>query len=443
MSKRVLVFAIFVGLGTASLPASDQIPAPPQAQPVAIVGATLHPVSGAVVEGGTVVFEAGKITAIGRGVSVPDNATVIEASGKHVYPGLIDAFTAIGLSEVSSVRGTRDGREAGTINPNARAEVSVNPGSEIIPVTRANGIALALTVPSGGTISGTSALLRLDGWTWEDLTMKAPVGMHVNWPNMTISTSRWVRQSEEEQKSARSRALTALDDAFSDARAYRKARMSESGAGARDHLSDLRWEAMMPVFGGDLPVIVSANNIQQIQAAVAWADAEGIELIILGGADAWRVSDLLVAHDVPVIVTGTHRTPSRRWEDFDAPFTVPAKLYKAGVKFCISSGMSWGGTPTAASTRNLPYHAGTAAAYGLPAEEALKAVTLYAAEILGIADRAGSLAEGKDATLIITDGDPLEIPTHVERMFIEGRDIDLSSRHTMLYDKYRTKYSQP
>jgi imidazolonepropionase-like amidohydrolase len=199
----------------------------------------------------------------------------------------------------------------------------------------------------------------------------------------------------------------------------------------------------MPVFSGDLPVIVAANNIQEIQAAVAWADAEDLKLIIMGGADAWRVTDLLVAHHIPVIVTGTHRLPSRRWEDFDTPFTLPAKLYEAGVKFCISSGMSWGGTPTAASTRNLPYHAGTAAAYGLPALEALKAVTVYPAQILGFADRAGSLAEGMDATLIITDGDPLEIPTHVERMFIEGRDIDLTSRHTMLYEKYRTKYSQP
>jgi imidazolonepropionase-like amidohydrolase len=248
-----------------------------------------------------------------------------------------------------------------------------------------------------------------------------------------------VRQSEDEQKKERDQALTALEDALNDARAYRTARMSGDG----QHLSDLRWEAMMPVFTGELPVFVSANDIQEIQAAVAWADREGLKLIIQGGADAWRVSDLLAARHVPVVVTGTHRMPSRRWEDFDAPFTVPAKLYKAGVKFCISSGMSWGGTPTAASTRNLPYHAATAAAYGLPPEEALKAVTIYAAEILGIADRAGALAVGMDATLIITDGDPLEIPTHVERMFIEGRDIDLTSRHTMLYEKYRTKYSQP
>ncbi len=210
----------------------------------------------------------------------------------------------------------------------------------------------------------------------------------------------------------------------------------------RPHKADLRWEAMIPVLEGEIPVVVVANNIQQIEAAVAWAVEEGLRLIIWGGADAWGVTDLLVEHDVPVIVSGTNRRPSRRWEDFDAPFSLPRKLHEAGVAFCISGAMSYGGTPTTSNARNLPYEAAKAVAYGLPPDQALKSVTLYPAQILGVADRVGSLAVGKDATLIVTDGDPLETQTQVERMFIQGRDVDLTSRHTMLNQKYQTRYGQ-
>lgn len=424
-----------------SVPAfgSTSIPAAPQTGPVALVGGTVHSVSGEEVTGGTVVFESGKITAVGKGVTIPSDAVVIDVTGKHVYPGLIDAYTSIGLTEVGSVRGTVDQSETGRINPNARTEVSVNPESEIIPVTRANGIALAVAAPSGGTVSGRSALLRLDGWTWEDMTYKAPLALHVDWPAMTISTSRYSRRSEEEQKQERAQALAALDEAFSQARAYRQAKLAD---GAPVLLHDLRWEAMLPVFSGELPVMVLANSIQEIQGAVGWAAAEGVRLIIVGGADAWRLTDLLVEKKVPVIIAGSNRVPSRRGEAYDAPFTLASKLYEAGVKFCFSSDISYTGAGDASNARNLPYEAATAAAFGLPKSEALKSVTLYPAQILGVADRLGSLEAGKDATLIVTDGDPLEIPTHVERMYIEGRQIDLSSRHTQLYEKYRTKYSR-
>jgi imidazolonepropionase-like amidohydrolase len=432
--KRFLILTLFAVLAGHAL-ASDQIPAPDQARPIAITGATIYPVSGPAIPGGVIVFDNGKITAMGKDVQIPSDATTIDARGKRVYPGLISAYSSIGLTEVGSVRGTNDTRETGRINPNVKAEVSVNPGSEIIPVTRANGIATALVAPEGGTLAGRSALMMMDGWTWEDMVLKAPVAMHVSWPRMTLSRAWWMEQSDEEQKEEREKSQAALKSAFDDARAYMVAKEGDKARGMSRHKNDLRWDAMIAVFRGQLPVIVDADEIQQIEAAVAWADKEKLKLIIWGGADAWRVADLLKARDIPVIVQGTHRQPSRRFDDYDDPFTLPAKLHEAGIRFCIAGG-------GASNERNLPYQAATAAAYGLPKDEALKSITLYPAQILGAADRIGSLEVGKDATLIITDGDPLEIPTHVERMFIQGRDVDLTSRHTMLYLKYKTKYGR-
>ena len=195
----------------------------------------------------------------------------------------------------------------------------------------------------------------------------------------------------------------------------------------------------MPVLNREVPVYVRANGIREIEAAVDWAKRENVRMVLMGGADAWRVSDLLAANDIPVIITDIHRTPERRWEDYDDPFTLPMKLEKAGVSFCIATGGGGFGT---AHIRNLPYHAAMAAAYGLPKEDALRSITLSAAEIMGVADRVGSLEVGKDATLIVTNGDPLEITTNVEMEFIEGRQIDLESRHTELYKKYQAKYEQ-
>lgn len=433
--KHVSLILVAVLLPAVVAFASDQIPAPPQAQPIALVGATVHPVSSPPLENATVLFSGGKITAIGKDVTIPDDAERIDVRGRHIYPGLIDAYSAIGLTEVGSVRGTNDVSEVGRINPNVRAEVAVNAGSEIIPVTRANGITLALVAPRGGTLSGRSALMMMDGWTWEDMVLKAPVAMHLSWPRMTIVHAWWMSMSDEEQIKERDRSLEALRSAFRDARAYMKAKQAESQKSVPFHKTDLRWEAMIPVFEKKLPLMVTANNIQEIQAAVAWAQQENLNVIILGGNDAWRATDLLAAADIPVIVQGIHELPSRHDEGYDTPFTLPRALHDAGIRYCIAGG-------GASNERNLPYQAATAAAYGLPKDEALKAVTLYPAQILGVADRVGSLEVGKDATLIVTTGDPLETASQVEREYIQGRDIDLTSRHTMLYDKYKTKYRQ-
>jgi imidazolonepropionase-like amidohydrolase len=251
---------------------------------------------------------------------------------------------------------------------------------------------------------------------------------------MTITASPFRRGSEEEQKKARDNALRELANAFHDARAYMAAKKAETTEGIPHHNVDSRWEAMIPVFERKVPVVVWADEIQQIEAAVAWAEKEGVHLIIGGGHDAWRVPNLLRDQHIAVLAGGILRLPDRRFEEYDEPFDLPMKLHDAGIPFAIIT------QGEAAHERNLPYHAAMAAAYGLPKEEALKAITLYPAQIFGVADRVGSLEPGKDATMIVTTGDPLEIASSVVFEFIQGKKIDLRSRHTILYEKYKQKY---
>ncbi|HTY12253.1 MAG TPA: amidohydrolase family protein [Bacteroidota bacterium] len=419
-----------------SLFASDPIPAKKQDHPIALVGATIHPVTGPEVPNGIILFDAGKITGLGAQVSLPSNVEKIDVSGKHIYPGLINANSTVGLTEIEAVRATNDFAETGRINPNVRSEIAINPESELIPVARANGVVIMNVMPQGGLIAGRSAAIMMDGWTQEDVILKAPIGMVVNWPPMSVSHSPWVRQTEEEQKKDHAKQLKDLDDAFADARAYMVAKKAESGKDVPHHPIDVRWEAMIPVLERTVPVLVIADELRQIEAAVQWSKDQNVKLIIVGGRDAWRTADLLKSNDIPVIVGPTLDEPNREWEPYDDAFTVPAKLYSAGVRFAIS------GEGEAMAERNTPYHAAMAAAYGLPKEEALKAVTIYPARILGIDARAGSLEIGKDATLIVTNGDPLEIESNVLMEFIQGKKIDLRSRHTVLYDKYREKYKQ-
>jgi imidazolonepropionase-like amidohydrolase len=419
-----------------SLFASDPVPAKKQDHPIALTGATIHPVSGPEILNGTILFENGKITGLGANVSLPAGAEKIDVAGKHIYPGLINANSTVGLTEIEAVRATNDYAETGQIKPNVRSEIAVNPESELIPTLRANGVVIANVMPQGGLIAGRSAAIMMDGWTQEDVVLKAPIGLVVNWPQMTISHGWWVRQTEEEQKKEHAKQLKDISDAFADARAYMAAKKAERAKGIPHHPTDLRWEAMIPLLEKKIPVFVNANDILQIEAAVQWAKDENVRLVIVSGRDSWRVADLLNANDVAVIVGPILDEPSRDWEPYDAAFTVPSKLFAAGVQFAIS------GEGEAFAERNTPYHAAMAAAYGLPKEEALKAVTIYAAKILGIDAQAGSLEVGKDATLIVTNGDPLEIETNVEMEFIQGKKIDLRSRHTILYEKYREKYKQ-
>ena len=417
--------------------ASDTIPAAKQTKPLLLRGATVHTVSGADLPATDVLVVDGKIFALGAKLTAPKDAIVVDISGKHLYPGLISAHTAMGLVEMSSVRGTVDVAETGALNPNARAQSAINPDSELIPVSRSNGILTALSVPqtTTGLISGTSTLIRMDGWTWEDLTLRPAVALHIVWPSMAVVRDPNNPLRAEESQRALDARLKALREAFATARAYQK---SKTGAGKPTD-TDLRWEAMLPVLRGELPVFVHADEIKQIESAVAWAKSEKMKITLVGGLDAWRAADLLKAEDIPVIVSPVIALPLRREDDFDAPYANPAKLHAAGVRFCIAND---GSDDWTMRDRELPYQAGKAAAYGLPPTEALKSVTLYAAQLLGVGMELGSIETGKRATLIVTDGDPLEITTHIEQAYIDGARIDLSNKQTRLYEKYKKKYEQ-
>ncbi len=435
MFKQLFFTALcgFGGLWSATtLQAHPQIPGPSQKQPIALTNVTIHPVSGPIIEKGTLVFDGGKITALGNDAALPAGAEIIDLAGKHVYPGLFEPHNDVGLVEINSIRATIDFQEIGQLNPNVRAVVAVNPDSEIIPVTRSNGVLLTLAAPYGGLMSGRSGVIQLDGWTWEDMTLKADVGLHIQWPQ-AAGGGRGGRGGSAEAAPGTERGVEALRQALADARAYAAARKADP-----KFPRDARWESLQDVLSGELPVIVQADDVRQINAAVAFAQREKLKLIIAGGYDAPQCAALLKKHDIPVIVGGTYRLPRRRSDAYDAAYAVPAELHKAGIRFCISGRGRFG----ANSVRNLPYHAAAAVGFGLPADEGLRAITLYPAQILGVADRVGSLEIGKDATLFVCDGDPLDTPTQITAAWIRGRKVDLNDRHKTLNRKYEEKYQQ-
>ena len=405
---------------------------------VSITGATVHTMVGDPITDGTVSFRNGKIVEIGAGLPPLPGAEVVDATGKHLYPGFIDANSVVGLAEVSAVSSTIDISETGSLNANVNTAIAVNPDSELIPVTRATGITYVLAAPGGDVVHGTSALIRLDGWTWEDLMVATPVAMHISWPSFAIRTFSFFGPppSREDQEKRRDENLKKIRQFFADARAYATAKHAQDAGGDRLDVDPVL-EAMLPVLDGGMPVIIYADDVRQIKNAVEFAEEENLRMILAGSGDVWRVADLLAAREIPVILTGVLALPSREDEPYDTAYTTAAKLHEAGVKFCFAGSAS---SFAAANARNLPYHAGMAAAFGLPRSEALRALTLYPAQILGVDQNLGSIETGKAASLIITDGDPLEIRTRVEREFIDGREVDLANnKHERLYRRYAAR----
>jgi imidazolonepropionase-like amidohydrolase len=404
-----------------------------QSAVVAIEGGVVHVGTGEVLEGATVLTQGRKIVAVGAGLEIPAGATRLNATGKHVYPGLIDADTVLGLVEIGAVQATIDTQEVGALNPNLRAELAVNPDSELLPVARTGGVLLALSAPRSGTIPGTSALIYTQGWTWEDMTVRAPVSLLVRWPAMRVDRSGRAKKSADDQREQREERLHQLEEAFSDARAYDRARREQGGDGPRE---DPKWEALRPVFNGSLPVTVLADDVTQLRAALDWAERFDLRLIVAGGADAWRLADELAQRDIPVILGPVQSLPRRSYEGLDTPFRNAAVLREAGVRIAFSTG---GSAFAAANARNLRLQAAQAAAYGLPREAAVHALTLGAAAILGVANRLGSLEPDKEATLFVADGDILEAATKLEAAWVAGQPVGLVDRQQKLYERYRSR----
>ena len=413
--KSLTFFILFAGFLSSTF---AQVPAPHQTKPILLKGATIHTQTDLTIENGMLLIENGKIEALGTDIQIPENAEIIDLPGKHIYPALIHGRNLMGLTEIGQVQVTSDFSEMGSINPNVRAETAYHSASSHIGVAAASGIGVTVTTPTGGLISGLSAAMLTDGWTWEQMILKAPVGLMVNWPNILNN------ENLKEQ-------LKELQEAFDKARRYHHARKSSD-----DHPVDVRWEAMRPVFDGELPVFIQANEISQIQAAVSWAEKENIRMVLTGARDAGYIAEQLAEKNIPVMVGGVIGGPARQWEFYGEAYSLPAKLYRAGVNFFIAGDMG------AASAYRLPHHAAAAVAFGLPEEEAIKSITLYAAQILGLDDHMGSLEPGKDASIIITNGNPLDFSTQVEMMFLQGRQIDLNSKHQQLFEKYQIKQEQ-
>ena len=433
MATLTVISAVVAPLLPLSATAQVRMTVPPQSQPIALQGATIHTVTNGVIENGTILFNNGVITAIGTDVQLPAGTRVVDASGKHIYPGLIDAYSTVGISEIGSVDVSSDTNELGDFNPNVRAEVAVNAESRHIGTTRSAGVLVTLTTPGGGLISGMSSALNLEGWSWEEMSLESAAALNVNWPNPNPRRGGrgGGRGGGAGDAPTYEERVQELKDFFAEARAYR-----DAVAAGEEVRSDSRYAAMIPALNGEIPVVVAADGAAQINDAITWGQGEGVRIVIRGGRDAIHVADRLVSENIPVILTSTMAAPGRAYEGYDGAYSMPARLYEAGVKFAISGGAG------ALYTNRLPWEAGVAVAFGLPEEEAVKAVTINAAEFMGLDDRVGSLEAGKQATLLITTGNPLDMTTNIEQAYIQGRELDMNDIQKHFFEKYMVKVRQ-
>lgn len=444
MSSRHLPFACYLALAASPTPLAAQDlghKAAPQRQPVVFTHAVLHTVTDGIVLDGTLWWDEGVIRGVlpaGTAPNLPPGTSpvVIDLQGRSVYPGFVSPFTTLGLEELGAVRQTVDLDEVGELTAEALAMTAVNPDSVALPVARSNGVLTAGVFPRGGLIAGRAAVIRLDGWTNQDLAVQADAGPVLQWPmrNHQPDLRRRGPRAEasgDDPAAAVQKARDRIDAAFTAARAWQRARAADPRV---PH--DVRHQALVPALEGQVPVFLVADELEQIESAVRWAVGTGLKPVVVGGRDALLCAPLLRRLDVPVVVGAVHRLPRRDDEAYSEPFELPALLAKAGVRFCLASGGDF------SQERNLPYQAATAIAFGLDPARGLAAITQDAATILGVGDRLGSLRVGKEATLFVSDGDPLALTTRIELAFVQGRQIDLRNKHTELAKKYRERYRQ-
>jgi imidazolonepropionase-like amidohydrolase len=435
--------ALIIGI---ACPAFAQLgsynPPPGPQKTFAITNAHIVPVSGPEIASGTIVISGGKIQAVGAAVTVPAGAEVIDGSGLRVYPGMMDAGTSIGLSEIGQgANATVDISEVGSFNPNAKAFFAINPHSAHVGVTRVVGITHVVSRPTGGILSGQAALVNLAGSTALQMAVNRSLAMVIELPRSGFSGrgfgGAFAAQSATSTQDAnrtRQRQLDSLRTMLRDAEAYGKA----LDAYANDRSlprprQDVVLASLVPVVRGQMPVLMVADRATDIKEAVGFAEANKLRPIIVGGRDAWQITSFLKDHDVPVLITSILDLPPREDDPYDVNYESPAKLARGGVRFAISSG------DAGSDARSLPYMAGMAAAFGLGKDDALKSVTLWPAQLLGVADRFGTLEVGKAANLVVTDGDMLEARTNTKYLFIDGRLVPLDTKHTDLNDKFKDR----
>ena len=432
MVLRYLILSFFIFFSLFSQEIDDRF---------VLSGGTAHIGNGEIIENSTIIIDKGKIVAIGPSSSVIINkkrAKVFDVTGKNIYPSLILPNTTLGLVEIDAVRATRDHREVGQLNPNVRSQPAYNAESIVVSTVRTNGILLAQVTPRGGLISGTSSIMALDGWNWEDATYLEDDGMHINWPedyhkNYWGHSHNFTSGSEEDHDEERDEILNYIDSLsqlFSEAQQY--------------HLlpnpkPDLKLESFKKLLDGKQTLYIHVNSVVGIKESIFFAKHNNIEKIVLVGAsEAWRITDFILKHDIPIILGRVHSLPTRTDDDINQAYKTPKILYDAGITFCLD----YQGDMERMGSRNLPFLAGTTVAYGLSKEEALKLITLNPAKILGISDRTGTLEVGKDANLFVSNGDVLNILTNnVELIFLKGKQVSIQNHQTELYQKYLSKYN--
>lgn len=431
--KKLFICIQLLAAGFALQAQEDVYPAKVYTGKLYITNGTIHVGNGQVIENGTIEVENGKITQVGAGIAAPAGAKVVDVKGKQVYPGLILPVTDLGLKEIGNgVRGSNDYTELGEYNNSIRSIVAYNTDSKIINTLKAQGILLAGVTPQGGTISGSSSVVQLDAWNWEDAAYKMDNGIHLNMPTFISRPSRFAAFMglPQQQTDPTKEALNKIDEIktlFREAKGYLQETTHKE--------TNLKYEALKGLFNKTQKLFVHASQIKQILIAIDFVKEFGFDVVLVGASESFQIADLLKQYNIAVILQDEHALPATEDDDVDQPFKTPAILQKAGVLFALNDEHG------ESRYRNLPFNAGTAAAYGLTKEQALQAITLNSAKILGVDSKTGSLEAGKDANIVVSEGDILDMRTSiVVQAFIQGREVSLENKQKQLYDRYKFKY---
>ena len=436
--KKIFFSIMLGGFFLSAVSQETVLPTAPQKGTMFIKNATIHVGNGTVINNGTIQIKDGKIEKVGSDISIPAGAKAIDAKGKHVYPGIILPVSNLGLVEVSAVRASSDVREIGDMNPNVRSIVAYNTDSKVINTLRSQGVLMANIVPQGSFLAGSSSVVQLDAWNYQDAAVATDAGMHLYMPSLMPRPDfgrfgggggRFGPQQSSTTDPVKEglNKIEVLKSFFTQAKAY--------FAEATHQETNLKFEAVKGLFDRSQKFYVHGNTVRQMLIAIDFVKQFNFDVVIVGGSDSWQIADLLKQHNISVVLSQMHSLPTANDDDVDQPYKSAAALQKAGVTFSISD------DDPQTRGKNILFNAGTAATYGLTKEEALQAITLNAAKIMGVADKAGSIEAGKDANIVISEGDLLDMRTSkVTDALIQGREIDLTDKHKLLNDRFNKKY---